>query len=244
MFDNPPPAKPQVTVVAPALNSPKTHQKLLAQTIIPAADGANTVVTPNSNQVDISGGQLSSDRANLYHSFTQFGLSSEQIANFLSNPDIRNILARVTGGDASVINGLIQVSGGNSNLFLMNPAGIVFGVNASLNVPAAFTATTATGIGIDSNWFAATGAQNYASLVGTPNTFAFTNSLNGSIINTGNLSVNQGQNLTLLGGTVVSNGKLAAPGGLITVAAVPGTSNVRIGRTRAIVKLRCAVTRR
>ncbi len=68
---------------------------------------------------------------------------------------IKNILARVTGGDASLINGLIQVSGGNSNLFLMNPAGIVFGANASLNVPAAFTATTATGIGIDSNWFVA-----------------------------------------------------------------------------------------
>jgi large exoprotein involved in heme utilization and adhesion len=30
----------------------------------------------------------------------------------------------------------------------MNPAGIVFGQNASLNVPAAFTATTANGISI------------------------------------------------------------------------------------------------
>jgi hypothetical protein len=39
------------------------------------------------------------------------------------------------GGDASYINGLIQVIGGNSNLFLMNPAGIVFGSNAQLNVP-------------------------------------------------------------------------------------------------------------
>ncbi len=43
---------------------------------------------------------------------------------------------------------------------------------------------------------------------------------------------------------VVSSGKLAAPGGQITVVAVPGTSNVRTWRTRIIVKPRPAVTRR
>jgi filamentous hemagglutinin family protein len=243
MFYSLPPANPSLITSHFFSTKLKAPQKL-AQTITPAADGTNTIVTPNGNQIDISGGQLSSDRANLYQSFAQFGLSSEQIANFLSNPDIKNILARVTGGDASVINGLIQVSGGNSNLFLMNPAGIVFGANASLNVPAAFTATTATGIGIDSNWFAATGAQNYAALVGTPNAFTFTSSQPGSIINAGNLNVSQGQNLTLLGGTVVSPGKLLAPGGQITVMAVPGTSTVRIGRTRTVTQFRPAATRR
>jgi large exoprotein involved in heme utilization and adhesion len=40
----------------------------------------------------------------------------------------------------------------------MNPAGIIFGANSSLNVPASFTATTATGIGFGSNWFNASGA--------------------------------------------------------------------------------------
>jgi filamentous hemagglutinin family protein len=117
-----------------------------AQSIVPAADGTGTVVTPTGNQLDITGGQTSSDGANLFHSFSQFNLNQNQIANFLSNPSIQNILGRVSSGDASVINGLIQVTGGNSNLFLLNPAGIVFGSNAGLNVPASFTATTATGI--------------------------------------------------------------------------------------------------
>jgi len=127
---------------------------LNAQPITPAADETGTVVTPNGNQLDITGGSLSRDDANLFHSFEQFGLESGQIANFLSNPDIRNIFGRVVGGDASIINGLIQVTNGNSNLFLMNPAGIVFGENAWLNVPADFTATTATGIGFgEGNWF-------------------------------------------------------------------------------------------
>ncbi len=113
------------------------------QSITPATDGTGTTVTPQGNRIDISGGKLSRDGANLFHSFQQFGLSETQTANFLSNPAIQNILARIVGGNASVINGLIQVTGGNSNLFLMNPAGIVFGANAQLNVPASFTATTA-----------------------------------------------------------------------------------------------------
>jgi filamentous hemagglutinin family protein len=119
-----------------------------AQSITPAQDGTGTITTPNGNQIDITGGTLSGDNSNLFHSFSQFGLSAEQTANFVSNPNINNILGRVTGGNASVINGLIQVTGGNSNLYLVNPAGIIFGGNAQLNVPASFTATTATGVGL------------------------------------------------------------------------------------------------
>ncbi|NES82943.1 MAG: filamentous hemagglutinin N-terminal domain-containing protein, partial [Moorea sp. SIO2B7] len=118
-----------------------------AQPITPAADGTGTIVTPDGDRFDIHGGSLSGDGKNLFHSLQQFGLNEGQIANFLSNPQIRNILGRVVGGDPSVINGLIQVTGGNSNLYLMNPAGIIFGRNSQLNVPADFFATTATGIG-------------------------------------------------------------------------------------------------
>lgn len=113
--------------------------------IAPGANDTNTIVNQSGNIINITGGTQAG--ANLFHSFEKFGLNQDQIANFVSNPSIQNILGRVTGGDASVINGLIQVSGGNSNLYLINPAGIVFGQGASLNVPAAFTATTANGIG-------------------------------------------------------------------------------------------------
>ena len=202
------------------------QERVQAQSVVPAKDGTGTVVTPNGNRIDISGGQLSGDKANLFHSFTQFGLSPQQIANFLSNPHIQNILGRINGGNPSVINGLIQVTGGNSNLFLLNPAGIIFGPTAHLNVPAAFTATTANGIG--NNWFNVSGANNYAALVGNPSTFAFTMTQPGAIMNAGNLSVAQGQNLTLLGGTVVSTGSLSAPGGQIAIAAVPGENLVRL----------------
>ena len=203
-------------------------QTAQAQAIVPAADGTNTIVTPSSNRLEISGGTRSQDGANLFHSFQQFGLTTNQVVNFLSAPQIRNILGRVVGGDASVINGLIQVTGGTSNLYLVNPAGIVFGTNASLNVPGAFTATTATGIGLNNRWFSAIGTNDYAVLSGDPSTFAFAVTQPGSIVNAGSLAVIAGQRLSLIGGTVVNTGSLTAPGGEITIAAIPGQSLVRL----------------
>src|SRR5579883_2804906 len=118
--------------------------RVAAQSIQPANDGTNTIVnvpTNRPNQFNISGGTQSG--ANLFHSFQQFSLSQNQSAVFVSNPQIQNILARIVGGSPSFINGLLQVAGGQSNLYLMNPAGILFGSNARLDVPASFTATTA-----------------------------------------------------------------------------------------------------
>jgi len=205
-------------------------------------NGTGTVVTPQGNRFDINGGTQSG--TNLFHSFDQFGLSEGQIANFLSNPQISNILGRVVGGDPSIINGLIQVTGGNSNLFLMNPAGIVFGRGASLNVPASFTATTATGIGFGgNNWFNAIGNNNYQNLIGTPSIFAFDNAQPGSIVNGGNLAVGEEQNLTLLGGNVINTGQLTAPSGTITLAAVPGENLVRITQPGHLLSLEIAPPR-
>lgn len=212
-----------------------------AQSIIPAQDGTATLVTPNGQQYDISGGTLSGDGTNLFHSLEQFGLSQNEIANFISNPAILNIFSRVVGSDASLIDGTIQVTGGNANLFLMNPAGIIFGPQANLNVPASFTATTATGIGFDGGWFNATGANNYTQLGGTPNQFAFATSDPGSILNAGNLAVPAGENITLLGGTVVNTGILSAPGGSITIAAIPREKRVRISQAGMALSLEIEV---
>ncbi|MEQ8963946.1 MAG: CHAT domain-containing protein [Coleofasciculus sp. C2-GNP5-27] len=215
-----------------------TPTPLVSQPITPATDGTGTQVTPDGNRLDIEGGSVSADGANLFHSFQQFGLDSDQIANFLANPQTRNILGRVIGGDPSMINGLIQVTGSNANLFLLNPAGIVFGADAQLNVPADFTATTATGIGFgDNHWFNAWGNNDYQTLVGVPHQFAFDVSQPGSIVNAGNLVVGEGQNLTLLGGTVINTGQLTAPGGTITIAAVPGENLVRISQPGTLLSL-------
>ena len=211
----------------------------LAQITI-APDGTNTGINQAGNTFNITGGTQAG--SNLFHSFQQFGLNAGQIANFLSNPAIANILGRVTGGDASIINGQIQVTGSNANLFLMNPAGMIFGANASLNVPGSFTATTANAIGfrpgiagVPGQWFNATGVNNYTALIGTPSTFVFSALQPGAIINAGNLAVGQGQSLTLLGGTVINTGTLTAPSGTVTLAAVPGNQYVRVGQAGSVL---------
>ncbi len=207
-------------------------------------NGLGTQVNQNGQQFDITGGTRAG--ANLFHSFSRFGLSQSQIANFLSNPAIRNILARVTGGDVSVINGLIKLTGGNSNLYLMNPAGIVFGPNASLNVPAAFHATTANGIKIGDGYFGMnTTAAELALLTAEPNGYAFS-SLNqnlnpgttaGVIVNQGNLAVNAGQMIVLAGNQVINTGTIQSPNGTVIISATADGKYVNVSQSGNILSL-------
>lgn len=205
--------------------------------VSPAPDGTGTQVNTQGDRIDIEGGSLSGDGRNLFHSFDEFGLSESQIANFLSNPDIQNILSRVVGGNASVIEGLIRVTGGDSNLYLMNPAGVIFGPNARLDVPGSFTATTATGIGFGDRWFSAFSPNDYQTLVGEPTAFAFDLIQPGAILNAGELEVDANESLTLLGGTVINTGTLSAPDGTITIAAIEGENLVRISQDGALLSL-------
>jgi filamentous hemagglutinin family protein len=82
---------------------------------------------------------------NLFHSFGKFNLNSNEAATFQSNPNIQNILSRVTGGNQSVIDGLIRTQTG-VNLFFINPSGMIFGQNARLDVGGSFVASTASSI--------------------------------------------------------------------------------------------------
>ncbi len=208
------------------------------QSIIPAVDGTGTQVTHDGDRIDIQGGSTSGDGANLFHSFDRFGLDAGQTANFLANPDIQNIFTRVVGGNPSLIQGLLQVSGSHSNLYLINPAGILFGPTAQLNLTGSFFATTANSLGFNSGAsFDILGTSSYHSLTGSPNQFDFTQSQGGSIVNAGDLSVGFGENITLMGGTVLNTGTLTAPGGNITIASVPGPHRVRLSQEGMLLSL-------
>ncbi|MEB3295167.1 MAG: hypothetical protein VKJ24_18595, partial [Synechococcales bacterium] len=80
--------------------------------VIPAADGTGTQIQTQINssqqQFDITGGTASRDGQNLFHSFDRLNLNSNQTANFIVNPAIQNIFARVKG-EMSIIDGLLQV---------------------------------------------------------------------------------------------------------------------------------------
>ncbi len=113
------------------------------------SDGTtNTIVNQSGNNFNILNGLEKGN--NLFHSFGNFSVSTGGSATFdLTNtPNITTIFSRVTGGNVSNIDGLIQTLNGNNpvSLFLMNPKGIVFGKNASLNIGGSFVGTTANSI--------------------------------------------------------------------------------------------------
>ena len=80
---------------------------------------------------------------NLFQSFSQFNLISSESATFTGPASVHNILARVTGGSASSIDGTIHSDIAGANLFFMNPAGVLFGQHAQLDVSGSFAVTTA-----------------------------------------------------------------------------------------------------
>ncbi len=80
---------------------------------------------------------------NLFHSFEQFNIHPGEIATFSSAENIQNVISRMTGGNASTINGMLRNTIPNANTYLINPYGIMFGPNARLDVQGSFHASTA-----------------------------------------------------------------------------------------------------
>ncbi|MBD2624864.1 beta strand repeat-containing protein [Trichormus variabilis] len=96
---------------------------------------------------------------NLFHSFTDFNVGANRSVYFANPAGIENILNRVTGGNPSNILGKLGVEG-TANLFLINPQGIVFGKNASLDIRGSFIGSTANSIKFANGFeFNANGSQ-------------------------------------------------------------------------------------
>jgi filamentous hemagglutinin family protein len=77
---------------------------------------------------------------NLFHSFGKFGLVNGETAAFSGAATTTNVIGRVTGGNTSSIDGKIQSNIAGANLYLINPSGMVFGPNATVNVSGSFHA--------------------------------------------------------------------------------------------------------
>jgi filamentous hemagglutinin family protein len=107
--------------------------------------GTATIINGKTNY-DITGGTRPGNGPNLFHSFGAFDVPTNNIANFFNetNTPTSNILGRVTGGQPSNIFGTIQTTNfAGANLFLINPAGWMFGPSASLNVNGSISISTA-----------------------------------------------------------------------------------------------------
>lgn len=203
-----------------------------------------SVVTPNveikgRTAERIDGGAIRD--SNLFHSFEQFNIGNGERVYFANPAGITNIFSRVTGSNLSEILGTLGVNG-NANLFLINPNGIIFGENASLDVGGSFAASTADAIQFgDRGFFSATEPEQPPLLTIKPSAFFFNQINPGRIENRSTapagvdlfenslsgLRVPNGQSLLLLGGNIViDGGGLHAPDGRVELAGVAGNGTV------------------
>jgi filamentous hemagglutinin family protein len=220
------------------------------------SDGTvNTQVNQNGNVAEITGGERAGD--NLFHSFQDFSVGTGDTASFLNANDIANIFSRVTGGNISNIDGLIRANG-SANLFLINPAGILFGENARLDVGGSFYGSTADSILFEDGEFSAVDnlqqpvltinapiglglRDNPGDIVNRSNFELTTRVIDGednpvfegnefTIREATGLEVSPQQTIALIGGNVIleNAGAISAPGGQVELGGLSQPGEVSI----------------
>jgi filamentous hemagglutinin family protein len=170
-----------------------------------ALDGPNFVIEANMGQQ--YGG-------NLFHSFDQFDIQLNERATFSGPNSVTNIISRVTGGKSSTINGVLESTIPDADFYLINPAGIIFGEGAELNVQGSFYASTADYLRLGINGkFNATHPQDSILTVAPPSDFGFLGSNRAPIIfENSTLSVPDTKTLAITAGDIrLTNSNLSAP---------------------------------
>ncbi|MGK7927153.1 MAG: filamentous hemagglutinin N-terminal domain-containing protein [Spirulina sp.] len=186
----------------------------LAQLIPDGTLGAesSTVVPMSVLEDRIEGGATRG--SNLFHSFQEFNVGEGRGVYFANPTVIQHILTRVTGGNPSDILGRLGVLG-EANLWLINPNGIYFGPDASLDIRGSFVGTTADGVWLgDMGYFSAVDVGGSQLLSIEPGAL-FSHALAAhqrEINNRGHLQV--GGDLTLDAGRLDLEGVLQAGGNL------------------------------
>jgi filamentous hemagglutinin family protein len=241
------------------------------------AGGLRTVVTPSSTSTTIcgancviTGGTRPGGGGNLFHSFGQFNIGPGDMATFQNGVSFdgsgnalaaglptANILARVTGINGSnpslsSIYGTLQTSGfGNANMFMMNPAGFLFGPGATVNVGGMVAFTSADYLrlqdigGGNAGIFHADTTRASVLSIAPVASYGFLGSNPGAITVQGSqLAVTPGQRISLVGGNItvqsstpengtVQAAQLSAKGGQINLASVASPGEILTGTLAA-----------
>jgi filamentous hemagglutinin family protein len=189
-------------------------------------DGPDFAVTSDLGQ--IRGG-------NLYHSFRDFSIQQGESATFSGPVSIENIISRVTGGNASYINGTLGSTIEGADFFLLNPSGVMFGPWAELDIKGSFHASTADYLRLDDGaLFQADPARESVLSVARPEAFGFLVDNPATIhVDDAWLSVASGETFSLIGGDLnIAGGqwgvRINASGGRLQLVGVGKAGEVNL----------------
>jgi filamentous hemagglutinin family protein len=165
---------------------------------------------------------------NLFHSFGLFNINTSESATFTGPAAIDNVISRVTGGSQSFIDGPLRSEIQSANLWFINPAGVLFGQHASLDIQGSFHVSTADYLKLgDGGRFDATHPEDSVLTTAPPEAFGFLGERQpaGIAVQGSFLKVPDGETLSVVGGDIrIADGTLYALGGRIDMvsAASPG----------------------
>jgi len=154
------------------------------------------------------------EQTNLFHSFSQFNLHAGERAVFSGPENVQNIISRITGKNVSWIDGRIESSIPDANFYLLNPSGVIFGKNASLDISGSFYVSTADYLALGNHGVFHTNAFSELNILTseTPSAFGFIDSSMDSIIFEGGektnaspemgIHVSDGQRISVIAGNI------------------------------------------
>src|SRR5438067_3430200 len=212
-----------------------------------APPGAPALGGPLNFTIPSAAGRL--QNPNLFFSFGQFSVPTGGSATFTRSTttpqtSVSNIVGRITGGQQSSIDGLLAVASGTTgfaagtNLYLLNPSGVIFGANARLNVTGSFHISTADYLKFPDRVYSARNpvageplsALNptaFGFLGPTPAAITIQGSAAAATLQVPNSATNLARTLSIVGGDIHITGPasatgatILAPRGLVQVASV------------------------
>jgi filamentous hemagglutinin family protein len=158
---------------------------------------------------------------NLFHSFDKFNLIQGEQAIFTGPTTLTNVISRVTGGEISHIDGVLSSAIPAANLYFINPAGILFGPHAQINVSGSLYLSTAHYLQLgQTGRFDAVRLENTSLTVAPPSAFGFLDNHPAPITLTGSQLILPPDNQAikqLLQGEAIPSHTLAFVGGDISL---------------------------
>ncbi len=188
-------------------------------------------------QIPASLGQTTG--ANLFHSFHEFNLATQESATFTgpatavgeaaNQANIARVIARVTGGTPSQLHGALRCAMDGADVYLFNPSGILLGAGATLDVSGSFYAASADTLRFaDGTALSARLGQASSFSAAAPAAFGFV--AGGPMdVNGAQLQALPGKTLMLAGENVKLDGsQVSVPSGVLQVSALQGPGEIAL----------------